>query len=200
MLIDLKDILKNMLSTTWPIIIISIVIVVSLRITDILIKKEKIVLYKELLKLAFIIYILCLFQVVSDKDVSYGGINIIPFKEMFRYDVGTYLFYKNILGNMMLFLPFGFFVGYFLNISKPYIIFVLSCIASVSIEITQLYIGRIFDVDDIILNVLGSILGYIIYRLIYKFNSKIPEKLRKSWILDILIIILIIVVVRFVIL
>lgn len=200
MLIDLKDILKNMLNTTWPIIVISIVIVVSLRITDILIKKEKIVLHKELLKLAFIIYILCLFQVVSDKDVSYGGINLIPFKEMFRYDVGTYLFYKNILGNMMLFLPFGFFVGDFLSISKPYIIFILSCIASVSIEITQLYIGRVFDVDDIILNVLGSILGYIIYRLIYKFNSKIPERLRKNWILDILIIILIIVVVRFVIL
>lgn len=200
MLIDLKDILKNMLNTTWPIIVISMVVIISLRITDILIKKEKIVLYKEILKLAFVLYILCLFQIVSKEDVSYGGINILPFKEMFRYDVGTYLFYKNILGNLLLFMPYGFFIGYFLNINKSYIIFILSIIASASIEITQLYIGRVFDVDDIILNVIGALFGFAIYRLIYKFNNKIPEKYRKNWLLDIIIVIIIILVVRFIVL
>lgn len=200
MFLDLKDILRNMLATTWPIIVISMIIMVSIRITDIIIKKERIVLYKEILKLSFVLYILCLFQIISSKDVNYGGINIIPFKEMFRYDVGTYLFYKNILGNLLLFVPYGFFVGYFLNINKSYIIFILSAIASVSTEITQLYIGRIFDVDDIILNVVGALFGYLIYRIIINFNNKIPEKLRKNWILDIIIIIIIILAVRFVIL
>lgn len=200
MLIDLKDILKNMLSTTWPIIVISLVVVVSLRIADILIKKEKIVLYQEILKLSFVLYILCLFQIVSEKDVSYGGINIIPFKEMFRYDVGTYLFYKNILGNFMLFVPFGFFVGYFLNVSKTSVIFILSLIASTSIEVTQLYIGRVFDVDDIILNVFGSIFGYLIYRFINKINNIIPEKYKNNWLLNVIIVIIVIVLVRFVLL
>ncbi len=200
MLIDLKDILKNMLNTTWPIIVISMVVIISFRVTDILIKKEKIVLYKEILKLSFVLYILCLFQIVSREDVSYGGINIFPFKEMFRYDVGTYLFYKNILGNLLLFLPFGFFTGYFLNINRAYIIFILSVIASVSIEITQLYIGRVFDVDDIILNVVGALFGFFIYRLIYKFNSKIPDKFKKNWLLNIIIIVMIILVVRFIVL
>ena len=97
-------------------------------------------------------------------------------------------------------MPYGFFIGYFLNINKSYIIFILSIIASASIEITQLYIGRVFDVDDIILNVIGALFGFAIYRLIYKFNSKIPEKYRKNWLLDIIIVIIIILVVRFIVL
>ncbi len=200
MLTDMKDIILDMLDLSWPMIVISIVIIVSLRIVDILIKKEKIVFYKEILKLFFVIYILCLFQVVTYKDVNYGGMNFIPFKEMFRYDVGSYLFYKNILGNMLLFAPFGFFVGYIFNANKTYIIFILSIIASCSIEITQLSIGRVFDVDDIILNVLGSLLGYFIYKMLFKFNSKIPEKLKQNWIINIIIIIIIVLIVRFILL
>ena len=187
MLIDLKDILKNMLNTTWPIIVISMVVIISLRITDILIKKEKIVLYKEILKLAFVLYILCLFQIVSKEDVSYGGINILPFKEMFRYDVGTYLFYKNILGNLLLFMPYGFFIGYFLNINKSYIIFILSIIASASIEITQLYIGRVFDVDDILLNVVGGVFGFFIWWILFKIKAHLPSFLKKEAFYNIII-------------
>lgn len=38
--------------------------------------------------------------------------------------------------------------------------------ASVTVETTQLLIGRVFDIDDIILNIIGGIVGYGIYRLI----------------------------------
>ncbi len=197
MLENIKDIVDQTLSYTWPMIVISIVIVVSLRIVDIIIKKEKIVLYQELLKLFFIVYILCLFQVVTYKDVNYSSTNFIPFKEIFRYDFGSYLFYKNILGNMLLFMPFGLFVAYFLKINKPSVIVILSVIASLSIEVTQLAIGRIFDIDDIILNLLGSGIGYLIYRLINKLYKIIPEKLKKDWIINVLTIIFIILAVRF---
>ena len=40
--------------------------------------------------------------------------------------------------------------------------------ASLSIELTQLFIGRVFDVDDILLNVLGGIIGYLFYYILSK--------------------------------
>ena len=144
--------------------------------------------------LFFIIYILCLFQIVTAQDVSFGGVNIIPFKEIFRYEAGTYLFYKNILGNVLLFLPFGFFVGYFIKVKKVSVMLLLTFIVSLSIETIQLSIGRVFDVDDVILNVLGGLIGFILYKVL---NKVIPDKLKKNWILNIIIIMLIILVVRF---
>lgn len=194
MIQDIRNITLDMLDTTWPMLVISCLVAMVLRITYLVINGKKFVLYEELLKLFFIIYILCLFQIVTAQDVSFGGVNIIPFKEIFRYEAGTYLFYKNILGNVLLFLPFGFFVGYFTKVNKISVVFLITFIISLSIETTQLAIGRVFDVDDVILNVLGGILGFILYKILSKI---IPEKLKKNWILNIIIIILIILVVRF---
>lgn len=194
MIQDIRDIALNMLDATWPMLVISCLVAPVLRITYLVTNGKKFVLYEELLKLFFIIYILCLFQIVTAQDVSFGGVNIIPFKEIFRYEAGTYLFYKNILGNVLLFLPFGFFVGYFIKVKKVSVMLLLTFIVSLSIETIQLSIGRVFDVDDVILNVLGGLIGFILYKVL---NKAIPDKLKKNWILNIIIIILIILVVRF---
>lgn len=194
MIQDIRDIALNMLDATWPMLVISCLVATVLRITYLVTNGKKFVLYEELLKLFFIIYILCLFQIVTAQDVSFGGVNIIPFKEIFRYEAGTYLFYKNILGNVLLFLPFGFFVGYFIKVKKVSVMLLLTFIVSLSIETIQLSIGRVFDVDDVILNVLGGLIGFILYKVL---NKAIPDKLKKNWILNIIIIILIILVVRF---
>ena len=194
MIQDIRDIALNMLDATWPMLVISCLVATVLRITYLVTNGKKFVLYEELLKLFFIIYILCLFQIVTAQDVSFGGVNIIPFKEKFRYEAGTYLFYKNILGNVLLFLPFGFFVGYFIKVKKVSVMLLLTFIVSLSIETIQLSIGRVFDVDDVILNVLGGLIGFILYKVL---NKVIPDKLKKNWILNIIIIILIILVVRF---
>lgn len=194
MISDIRDIALNMLDTTWPMLVISVIIATVLRITYLVINGKKFVLYEELLKLFFIVYILCLFQIVTAQDISFGGINIIPFKEIFRYEAGTYLFYKNILGNVLLFLPFGFFVAYFVKVDKPFVMILLSLLVSLSIETTQLAIGRVFDVDDVILNVLGGFLGFTLYKF---FIQIFPERFKRTWVLNIIIILLIIIIVRF---
>ena len=69
---------------------------------------------------------------------------------------------------MMMFLPFGFFVSYFLKSEKIYMPVILTIIASLSIELVQLAIGRVFDVDDIILNLLGMTVGFLGYTVFAK--------------------------------
>ena len=91
-------------------IVIFTIILSSTRITYLIVKKEKFVLYKELSYLLFVIYLLSLFYIVTFQDDNYGTSNLVPFKEMFRYKITSRLFVKNIIGNILLYMPFGFFI------------------------------------------------------------------------------------------
>lgn len=186
MLIEMKEAVLELLVFSWPMLVISVIIAITLRLAFLIHKKEKLILHKELFKLFFIVYILCLFHAVTFQDVSFGGINYTPFKEIFRYDIGTNLFYRNILGNVLLFLPYGFFIGMYVKVQKPSLVVALSAVASLAIELTQLIIGRVFDVDDIILNIIGAVVGFLLYRLLDKIHDKIPNVLKKDWVLNIL--------------
>ena len=53
----LKNTIQSVINFTWPMIVISIVIIVSLRLSYLLKNKEKIVLYREIMMLVFIYYV-----------------------------------------------------------------------------------------------------------------------------------------------
>ena len=108
----IKNVFMEVLPDVWPMLIIITVIISSFRITYLISKHKKFVLHKELIYLISIIYILCLFHVVTFQDNNYGISNFVPFKEIFRYDFGTPKFMKNIVGNIMLFIPYGFIASY----------------------------------------------------------------------------------------
>lgn len=188
----IRDQIMQILGEVWPTILISSVIVISLRIVYIFKNKEQFVFYKELLSLAFIIYVLCLFYVVTFQDVSWSTSNFIPFKEMFRYDFGSRLFIKNVLGNIVLFAPYGFFVGYFLRLKKFKSALFMILIASVSIEVTQLLIGRVFDIDDIILNIIGGLIGFAIFKSMNNIKKHLPNVLKRPIFYNIIVIIVIV--------
>ena len=191
MIKPLSNTIQQVVNFTWPMVIISVVIMVSFRIAYLIRNKEKFVLYKELLMLIFGVYILCLFQVVTfQDDTAWASNNFIPFQEIFRYNVTSRLFVKNVLGNMIMFLPFGFFVSYYLKAEKVYLPIVLTIIASISIELVQMCIGRVFDVDDIILNLLGGSIGFFIYNIIRIIGERLPKFCKSDWFLNIMSVIL----------
>ncbi len=183
----LGPMIHGVVDFTWPMVIISCIIIISLRISYLIKNKERFVLYKELLMLGFIIYSMCLFQIVTFQDeVSWSTNNFIPFREILRYNIGSRLFIKNVLGNMLLFLPFGFFTSYLLDNKRPLLTVVLTLIASLSIEVVQLMIGRVFDVDDIILNVLGGTFGFYLYNMLDRLGKRSPKLLGNEYFLDVL--------------
>ncbi len=193
MLGPLSNTIQGVVRFTWPMLIISLVVLVSVRVSYLVKNKEHFVLYKELLMLSFIIYILCLFQVVTFRDdTTWSTNNFIPFREILRYNMGSRLFFKNVLGNTIMFLPYGFFISYYLKNEKPYLTIFLTIIASVSIEVVQMVIGRVFDVDDIILNVLGGSLGYGIYYLLNRIGNRLPSVFKSEWFLNVVSVILLI--------
>lgn len=62
-------------------------------------------------------------------------------------------------------------------------------------EFIQYYIGRAFDVDDIILNVLGSIIGFMIYISLKAIKNHLPSFLQNNIFYNILAILVLIIVV-----
>ncbi len=196
MLETVNDTIRGVLDITWPMLVISSVVLISMRLSYLFKNKERIVLYKELLMYSFVLYILCLFQIVTFQDgATWGTNNFIPFKEILRYNMGSRLFFKNVIGNMVLFLPYGFFISLFLKNEKAKLTVLLTMIISISIETVQLLIGRVFDIDDILLNILGGYLGYLIYHYSKILWDKLPSCLKSEAVLNIVSIIILIIVI-----
>ncbi len=192
----IKSVFKDVIPDIWPMLIIILVIICSLRISYLIIKHKKFELHKEVIALIFIVYILCLFHVVTFQDDNYGVSNFVPFKEIFRYEMGSDKFIKNVMGNIMLFVPYGFLASYYLNNKKIGVITILTLITTVTIETVQYYIGRVFDIDDIILNLVGSIVGFLIFIGLGAIRNKI-KLFRNDTVLDILIILILALVIAY---
>ncbi|TCP24525.1 VanZ like protein [Scopulibacillus darangshiensis] len=93
-----------------------------------------------------------------------------------------WLFIKNVLGNVILFMPFGFLLPLVYRKLRTFTTcLVLSFIMSLSIEISQyVFAKRIFDIDDIFLNTFGAILGWIVFKLLYILMNLIFNSHKKT--------------------
>ena len=109
--------------------------------------------------------------------------NLIPFKvivetynEVFVNGYFNY-FLINFLGNIIMFMPIGFFIPLLWNVSNKKVVIIGFCF-SLFIEICQLFLTRGTDVDDLMLNTIGVILGLLLYRLLYKKFKSFLVKFR----------------------
>ena len=191
--------IRTVINNSWPTLVVLLIIFVIMRVT-IFIKGEskRVVLHEEIFNLLFLGYLLLLFHLVTSQDMQvYNGTNFIPFREILRYDVGTSGFYKQVIGNIILFIPFGYFVSCYCKIKGLGTITLVSLLSSLTIEVVQHFIGRSFDVDDIILNVVGGIIGFLLYISLNAIRMHLPKFLRKDWFLNLLSIIIIVLIVLY---
>lgn len=99
--------------------------------------------------------------------------NLMPLKTVILYINGyayaqSYDSIHNLLGNVILFIPFGLLFPLCFGKGKGF--FKITCytfLLSFFAELWQVVFKvGIFDVDDILLNVLGGIIGFLLYRII----------------------------------
>lgn len=188
----IKDTFFELMSNTWPTLVIFLVIIIIMRFFYIRNSGKKFILHEELILLLFVTYILLLFELVTSRDVWMSGTNLVPFKEILRYPIGSENFYRQVIGNIVLFVPFGFFATYYTKINRITNISFITLLVSLTIEIVQKYIGRSFDVDDIILNVVGGIIGFLVFVALDAIKRKLPKFLQKDGFYNILSILLVI--------
>ena len=88
--------LSRAIINALPMLIIFIVVISAVRIYSLKNSSKKLILHNEILNLFFIIYILLLFELLTGTENTLGsGFNIIPFQEIFRYEIGSKMFLFN---------------------------------------------------------------------------------------------------------
>lgn len=177
----MKGTLIEVLNLSWPTLVIVLSIVIILRVSYFMKSERKMIFHEEIFSLLFLAYILILFQLVAEQDVYFGsGFNLRPFQEIFRYEVGSYNFYRQVIGNILLFVPFGYFATSYSKIKKFSGITIVTLLCSLIIETVQYFIGRCFDIDDIILNVVGGICGFLVFIAFDAIKKRLPKFMQKD--------------------
>ena len=108
----------------------------------------------------------------NEKTQTSDSYNLTLFKEirrflLYRNILGWRAVFLNIFGNVLAFMPFGFFLPViWVRTRHWYITVLLSFAMSLLVETMQL-VGKVgsFDVDDLLLNTIGGFAGYIIFVL-----------------------------------
>ena len=104
--------------------------------------------------------------------------NLVLFKEIkrfwqYREQVGFFAMFTNLFGNVLIFVPFGFFLPMGSRQRSFFGTAFYSFGLSLCVEVFQ-FITKVgsFDVDDILLNSLGAFFGYLIHWCLRKMKQK----------------------------
>ncbi len=124
-----------------------------------------------LLYIAFIIYFLIFSDLYGRAETGEYRYNLVPFREILRFwayrdQLGFSVMFTNLFGNILIFVPFGFFLPMASRYRSFWTTLFCSFGLSLCVEIFQ-FLTKVgsFDVDDLLLNTLGGILGYMIFAI-----------------------------------
>lgn len=105
-------------------------------------------------------------------------IKSIPFETIDEYTTNVINynkteFVKNIFGNILLFIPYGFLGIMYPKLNQlKWFLFAFFIVINI-VEFSQYYFKRGFaDIDDIILNTIGAIIGFCIYKRFFFIKDK----------------------------
>lgn len=117
------------------------------------------------------------------------AVNLIPFETINGFwralrenRINTDIALFNIFGNIALFVPFGFLIPCLeKKLRALWKCAAVSFVVILAVETLQLIfkVGS-FDVDDIILNLIGVIIGYAVYKIAAAIYKKTSKSLKKS--------------------
>ena len=109
--------------------------------------------------------------------------NLIPgkvfagtYKEVTRGNTAALLI--NFLGNIVMFIPIGFFVKLLWDVSGAKAI-LAGLFTSMFIEVSQLFLARSSDVDDLLLNTVGAAIGVLFFVMLNRIAPKFTSKFQK---------------------
>ena len=127
-------------------------------------------------KIFFVLYVVFIiyFLIFSDwygrtGEMSEYRYNLELFREIkrfwdYRHQVGMISMVMNLFGNVLIFMPFGFFLPMASRFRSVFATIFWSFMLSLAVEMFQ-FITKVgcFDVDDLLLNTVGGIIGHIIF-------------------------------------
>jgi glycopeptide antibiotics resistance protein len=102
-----------------------------------------------------------------NRDAGLWNANFEPLKSIKAYfkDITSWYALKNLLGNLLAFIPFGFLLPVaYLNCRNFFMALIIALECIVGAEIFQfISMTGTFDVDDILLNMISFLIGYCLF-------------------------------------
>ncbi len=146
------------------------------------------------MSLLFAVYsIIMLYLLFLQRERGFTEINIVPFRtierlwlvmrQSFGSEATASLFvssFVNLAGNVLMFIPLGFFPPFIWKVFRRFIPDMVLCAAVIiAVELMQ-YVTDLgyADIDDLILNIFGAAMGWCIFAVLKKvLNRAKPESL-----------------------
>ena len=136
--------------------------------------------------IGFVFYFLLISEIYGRTgEMQNYHYNLVLFKEIkrfwnYRNQLGIFSAFSNLAGNILIFIPFGFFMPVACIHRNIFATTIEAFMLSLAIEVIQL-ITKVgcFDVDDLLLNTLGGVIGYIIFLISNVIRRNYVEKRRK---------------------
>lgn len=157
---------------------------------------------RKYVKIIFVVYLILVIKVIIfkypleylkaiaatwEKGVILEGLdtaNFTLFKTIRMYIDYSYMLnsFENLVGNVVVFIPFGFLIPYVLKRGRNFFVMLFNAFLFVlGIEVFQLFSAfGAFDVDDILLNCTGAVLGYFSYLVYEGIKKRRQRKERRN--------------------
>ena len=129
-----------------------------------------------------VVFLMILVYALFFKAIGEGlnEINLIPFSTIMSYlkgkdkHVGGAML--NIIANIFLFIPLGFYIGVLLREKKMKMKMMIIVLIPIMVELVQLVFSLgICDVDDVILNAFGGLVGIVVLQMLEKLYCKVKK-------------------------
>lgn len=114
----------------------------------------------------------------QNRNAGLLNLNLVPFRQISTYlkRTDSYFAIKNLIVNLFILFPLGFFVPILYD-GKFFKTLAYSFLFSLLIELFQFITMLGFaDIDDVILNIIGSFVGYLTFKLFHKLQTKTISK------------------------
>lgn len=151
--------------------------------------------FREMLMLLFFLYSVSIFsqtiipnfyimngRIVLDTLTAYARSNFTPLQTILLYydqlsgPLANIAFY-NLAGNIVLFIPFGFFIPLLWKKFRGWrIMHLVAFSIPLFIEGTQYFIGRSIDVDDVLLNAVAIVIGFFLFKVGRRLRKRANPK------------------------
>ena len=143
-----------------------------------------------------ILYLNAMYIVVGVPGVQYivwdSTINLIPFQDFSR---------SNILGmalNAVMFAPLGFLLpAYYERYRHWGRTLAAGFLTSLAVELIQLFTFRATDVDDLMMNTLGTLAGFLLAKLIFRHRAALYRG-KRDWMKLVVVNIIVLLVIVFI--
>lgn len=116
---------------------------------------------------ASVMVIVIVTLVAATARLGHRSANLVPFRsitQLVTNSVDASIAIRNVLLNVLLFVPFGFFFARRLDKRLVFRTAFAGLCLALAIEVIQFVFlpGRVVDIDDVLLNVLGSMVGAVL--------------------------------------